>query len=223
MRLLMTALGSYGDVLPMVGLASAMHHRGHQATIIANPHFRSVIEAAGVGFVAIGSEAEYDELTHHPDLWHWFRGALVVMRSGMRDLVRELYRLIDEHSQRGETVLVAHGLDLASRVHQDKHGTPVASVHLAPVALRSFDQSPQMFGMLMQDWVPRWLRGSQFWMADKISRLTPERDEARAKAVLNEFTKAIATAKGERALAEPEEVSADVRANAHRVDAYTIA
>ena len=173
MRLLMTALGSYGDVLPMVGLASAMNGRGHQATIIANPHFRSVIESAGVDLVALGTEAEYDQLARHPDLWHWYRGATLVMRTGMRDLLRELYKLIDEHCQHGETVLVAHGLDLASRVHQDKHGTPVASVHLAPVALRSFYQSPQMFGMLMQDWLPRWFPSA--WARPRSCCRTPSR------------------------------------------------
>ena len=46
----------------------------------------------------------------------------------MKDLLRRLYELIDENCRPGETVLVAHCLDLASRVHQDKHGTPVASV-----------------------------------------------------------------------------------------------
>lgn len=168
MRFLMTALGSYGDVLPIVGLASAMKARGHQATVIANPHFQSVVESGGVSFLPFGTEQEYDDLARHPDLFHPMRGPLVVIRIGMKDHLRELYELIDEHSRPGETVLVAHCLDLASRVHQDKHGTAVASVHLAPVALRSFYQSPQMFKMLMQDWLPRWFRKTQYWMADSL-------------------------------------------------------
>ena len=66
MRLLMTALGSYGDVLPIVGLASAMIARGHQATIIANPHFQTVVESAGVSYLPLGTRQEYDDLAHHP-------------------------------------------------------------------------------------------------------------------------------------------------------------
>lgn len=47
MHFLMTAFGSYGDVHPIAGLASALCRRGHEVTIIANPHFRSVIESTG--------------------------------------------------------------------------------------------------------------------------------------------------------------------------------
>ncbi len=169
MHLLMTALGSYGDVLPIVGLASAMHARGHETTIIANPHFQSVVESAGVGFLPLGTEEDYEVLTHHPDLWRPIRGPILVIRTSVRDHLRNLYELIDKNCRPGETVLVAHCLDFASRVHQDKHGTPVASVHLAPVALRSFHESPQMFGMWMHDWLPRWIRRSQFWVADLIA------------------------------------------------------
>ncbi len=59
------------------------------------------------------------------------------------------------------------------------------------------------------------------WLNDKVSRLTPHKDAQRAAAVLREFNHAIATAKGERSLADPEEVSSDVSINAHRIGAYT--
>ena len=74
MRLLLTALGSYGDVHPMVGLGAAMRSRGHHVFVIANPHFRAVVESAQLELVPIGTEQKYDHLTRHPDLWHWWRG-----------------------------------------------------------------------------------------------------------------------------------------------------
>ena len=167
MHLLFTALGSYGDVLPMVGLAQAMIGRGHQATVLANPYFQPIIEASGVGHVSLGTAEMYLELTKSPDLWHPVRGPISVMRSTC-DYLPELYRAVDEHAVPGETLLVAHCLDFASRTHQDKHGTAVASVHFAPICLQSAHQSPQMFGMLMQDWVPSWLRRAQFWLANRL-------------------------------------------------------
>ncbi|MCH7750887.1 MAG: glycosyltransferase [Planctomycetes bacterium] len=181
MRLLMTALGSYGDVLPIVGLASAMNARGHQATIIANPLFQPIIEAAGAGFVPIGTEEQYDEFTHHPDSWHPIRGPILAFRNFVSVHLHKLYELIDENHRPGETVLVAHCLDMASRVHQDKHGTPVASVHLAPLTLRSLHESPQMFGMWLHSWLPRWFKRAQYWVADQICDhlLAPELDTLR--------------------------------------------
>ncbi|MGI9323772.1 MAG: hypothetical protein ACR2PZ_01030 [Pseudomonadales bacterium] len=59
------------------------------------------------------------------------------------------------------------------------------------------------------------------WLNDKLTRLTSHKDSERAAKVLNEFNRAIAIAKGERALADPEEVSTDVATNAHRIGAYT--
>ncbi len=168
MQLLMTALGSYGDVLPFVGLGAAMKQRGHRPTVISNPHFQEVIESAGLKFLPLGTTEEYDELARHKDLWHPIRGPLLVLRTGMVETLRPIYELISEHYQPGETVLVAHALDVASRVFQEKNDAPLASVHLAPVMLRSFFQSPRMIGMLMSDWTPRWLRRGQYWLADHL-------------------------------------------------------
>ncbi len=168
MRLLMTALGSYGDVLPIVGLGAAMHARGHQVTIITSPHFQKIVESAGVDFLPIGTAQEYDDLAHHKDLWHPIRGPLLVIRMAMVGALRELYELIASQYRPGETVLVAHSLDLASRVFREKHGAPLACIQLAPVVLRSFHESPKMHGMWMADWLPRWFRKAQYWMADRL-------------------------------------------------------
>ncbi len=173
MRLLLTAFGSYGDVFPMVGLGAAMHARGHRVAIITNPHFRSVVEDANLELISLGTEQEYDELTKHPDLWHPLRGPLFVMKHAMVGLLRETYRLISSHYVAGETVLGAHLLDLASRCFQEKHGAPLASIPLAPVALRSLVAPPRMFGMFQPRWMPRLLTAMQFWLGDRcfIDRL----------------------------------------------------
>ncbi len=168
MRFLITALGSYGDVFPMVGLGAALHGRGHQVTLVTNPHFQAIVACTGIEFLPLGTSEQYDELAHHPDLWHPVRGPLLVVRTSFTEALRELYDTVSANVQPGETILVAHCLDLASRIHHDKFGTPLASVHFAPVALRSFHQSPQMFGMLMQNWLPSSLRRFQYWLADKI-------------------------------------------------------
>jgi hypothetical protein len=91
MRLLLTALGSYGDVHPMVGLGAAMRSRGHRVLIIANPHFRTVVESAQLELLPLGTEQEYDRLSHHPDLWHPWRGPQMVLQTCMSGYLRELY------------------------------------------------------------------------------------------------------------------------------------
>lgn len=58
------------------------------------------------------------------------------------------------------------------------------------------------------------------WLYDKFTRLSAHKDEERAFNVIREFEKAIATAKGERALADPEKLTEDVKSNAHLVDRH---
>jgi UDP:flavonoid glycosyltransferase YjiC (YdhE family) len=167
MKFLLTALGSYGDVHPMVGLGAALKTRGHEVAIVTNPRFQPIVERMGIEFLAFGSANEYHELAHHPHLFNPVRGPSLIMGL-MARTVRELYKIIDDNVDRGQTVLGAHVLDFASRTHHDLHGTPMASIHFAPVGLRSFYESPQMFRMLMQPWLPKWFRRLQYWLADHV-------------------------------------------------------
>lgn len=168
MHFLMTALGSYGDVHPIVGLGGALRERGHEVSIISNPHFRSVIESVGVAFLPTGTEEDYLQFKDTPDVWHPIKGPLIVMRLGVVPYLRELYATVEANYRSGETVLVAHPLDLASRVMQEKHHAKLANVFLAPMMFRTMHESPQMGKLLLGPWVPRWLKRLQLWFADQL-------------------------------------------------------
>lgn len=166
MHIVLTGLGSYGDVLPMVGLGAALRSRGHRATVVANPYFRDVVEQAGLELAAVGTIDEYVALTTHPNLWHPFRGPKLVLRYGSQYLT-ELYEQIEAVATPGETVLAAHGLDLASRTHHERYGTPLATCHFAPLALRTLYDTPRFFGLLAGTRTPRWMKRLQFYLADR--------------------------------------------------------
>ncbi len=53
MQFLLTALGSYGDVHPIVGLGTALAARGHRVKVITNPYFEDVVTGAGVAAVVV--------------------------------------------------------------------------------------------------------------------------------------------------------------------------
>lgn len=167
MHLIVSGLGSYGDVLPMVGLGAAMRARGHRVQVIANPYFRSVVEGAGLELLPLGTSEEYLELTAHPDLWHPRRGLKLVLTRGAMAYLRATYALYEQHHRRGETVLAAHGLDLAARLFHEKHGTPMATVHFAPFAIVSLHSTPRYIGAPSMAGWPRWLKAAQFWAVDR--------------------------------------------------------
>ena len=168
MHFLMTAFGSYGDVHPIAGLGGALHRRGHDVTIIANPHFRSVIESTGATHVDLGTLEDYQVFANEPDVWHPVRGPILAMQLCIVKFLRETYTLIESHYRPGETALVAHPLDFASRVFQEKHLAPMANAVLAPLMFRSHYESSKLGLLLMASWVPRQLKSFQFWVADQI-------------------------------------------------------
>lgn len=168
MHLIVTALGSYGDVLPMAGLAAAMQGRGHRVQVVANPFFSGIFESVGVELLPLGTEEHYHWLTHHPDLWKPLRGPRFVLKTGWSDWLRPLYDVLAPHIEPGRTLLAAHPLDVASRVLQDEGKAAAASVLLAPVSMRSMRAAPRMFGALFTERSPRFLQRLQYWVGDVL-------------------------------------------------------
>jgi rhamnosyltransferase subunit B len=168
MHLIVSAFGSYGDVLPMVGLGAAMRARGHRVQAIANPYFRSVVVDAGLELLPLGTAEEYLELAGHPDLWHPRRGLKLVLSRGAAAYLRKVYSILEEQYRPGETILAAHGLDLASRIFHDTRGAPMASVHFAPFAIYTLHDTPHYIGAPTVSRSPRWLKWLQFYAADRL-------------------------------------------------------
>jgi UDP:flavonoid glycosyltransferase YjiC (YdhE family) len=167
-QFLITAIGSYGDVHPMVGLGAALAARGEDVKIVANPYFAEVVASAGLTMLPISTAEDYVKLCQHPDLWHPIGGSRLVLKHAAGGLLRPLYDILKTHYVPGRTVLCAHGLDLASRVAGNKLGAPVASVDLAPAMFWTLYDSPRLKGALTGPRVPRWIKRMQFWASDTL-------------------------------------------------------
>jgi UDP:flavonoid glycosyltransferase YjiC (YdhE family) len=183
-QFLITALGSYGDVHPMLGLGTALAARGHRVKIVTNPYFEDVVRGAGLEMVPLGSRDEYVRLSRHPHLWHPVRGPKLVLSYASGRMLRPLYDLLIENYVPDETVFCAHGMDLASRVAGEKFGAPVASIIFAPGLLWSVHDSPRLKGAMLGPSVPRWLKRFQFWVSDSLfvgPLLGPQLNELRGQ------------------------------------------
>src|SRR5438046_9656326 len=107
MRVLLAPLGSHGDVHPFLGLGLALRARGHDVHIITSEAFRGLIERHGFPFAPVGTEADFEAMIHHPDMWHPRRAirALLGQTERMRRDIREGYQRIVERCVPCETVL----------------------------------------------------------------------------------------------------------------------
>ncbi|TWT35849.1 MurG-like transferase [Posidoniimonas corsicana] len=184
MHFLLTALGSYGDVHPMIGLGAALVARGHEVEVVANPYFEQEIRTASLGFVPMGTQQQYHDMTRHPDLWRPRQSLPMIVREASLAFLREMHRELTARCRPGETVIAAHGLDLASRVVRDQGLAPVASVTFAPLSMWSRRTPPKLPIAFTRPWLPGWVNQAQFLLGERAvlrPLIAPELNALRAE------------------------------------------
>ena len=168
LKIIMTPVGSSGDVHPFVGVGRLLRDRGHEVVVIATGHFGQVVEKAGLGFVPHPeSEDAFEHVRQHPDLWHPRRGVGVLLKHIVAPSMRGLYDRIADKYEPGRSVLVGHMLALGTRVFEDKHRVPAVTLSLAPSAFRSLCQVPAHAPGKDLSRLPRWLKRLLWWVVDR--------------------------------------------------------
>lgn len=170
MRAILSAPGSRGDVNPMIAIGRRLREDGHQVVISLAEPYAEVAEDAGLEVEVLIGRDEFTEALGDPHVWRPIRGPLQVFRSVVSDFLERQQEVIARYHRAGDTVLVSHPLDLASRVFRDAHPeTPLASVHLQPVILRTFDDPPRLSGSWFEFSRPPSLMRATYWLIDSLA------------------------------------------------------
>ncbi|HJE23412.1 MAG TPA: glycosyltransferase [Methylorubrum populi] len=167
MRFFIVAIGSHGDVLPLLATANELRQRGHTVTLAAPAPFAAMAARADLPFFALGTEEEYRRATAEPALWRPWRGAGAMFRH-VSLLTEPTYRWLAENARPGESVVLASTLALGARVAQDKLGLSLATAHLMPLLVESRIDPPRLPGLPLPDIVPARLR---HWLGRGADRL----------------------------------------------------
>ena len=156
----MLPLGSAGDVFPFLSLAKAMLRRGHRVTMITACLFETAARQAGVEFIPMGTEEEFDALARDPRLWKMAAGTKLVFEYAGRTAER-YFRAIEGLRAEGAApdLILAPMTAFAGRMAREKWGTPLVTVHLQPAALMSAYEMPVLApGMQYLRRTPIWLK-----------------------------------------------------------------
>lgn len=168
MHAILTPVGSAGDINPFVMLGRELRRRGHRVTLTGSDPFAPVAGAAGLEFLSLASAADYERVANNPDLWQPRRGVAIVLgeiATGMRgayDAIAALY-------VPGETMLVGHALSFFTRVLEETHHAPAATVHLAPGIFRSDFRQPALPSGADISWWPRWAKRALWRVIDRFT------------------------------------------------------
>jgi rhamnosyltransferase subunit B len=165
LKILLPALGSAGDVHPVVALGLALRARGHRATVLTNPLFQELIETQGLGFLPVGTLEQAREAIADPDLWHPRKGFEVVARRAILPAMPEVYRHIEREAD-SRTVVAASGISFGARVAQERLGVPTATVHLQPSIIRSLNDQGMAGNVRISAAQPMWFKRAFFRVAD---------------------------------------------------------
>lgn len=157
MRILLAALGSRGDVQPMLALARELLLAGHDVLLSAPPDFAAWSAGLGVPFVAAGPSTE-ELLKEHA----------AAMGANPLRIVHAVEQMLSRHipewfthvhaAAQGASGIVSAGQLVASSVAQ-KLGIPVIGVVYSPTLLRS-SHHPPLMGTVQG--LPRWVN-SVMW------------------------------------------------------------
>jgi vancomycin aglycone glucosyltransferase len=135
MKVLLSSIGSRGDVQPILALAREIRASGHEARLCAAPNFKAWVEGFGIECVPIG-----------PDVKRFASAITIPSPEQMRDLakqsVRDQFQVIREAAQGCDVIVAAGALQIATRSIAELTDTPYLFVAYAPVAFPSLDLPP---------------------------------------------------------------------------------
>jgi UDP:flavonoid glycosyltransferase YjiC (YdhE family) len=167
LRILLAAIGSSGDVNPVLGLGRALRERGHHVSLATNEIFGGLVYECGLEFIGLGTRAEAEAMMNDPRLWHRRRGFSCIVEGAILPNIRRLYRII--HERQGPGLVVAGtSLCLGARVAQDRLGIPTATLNLQPSVFRSHVDNGRLGGLDMGPGMPVFVKKALFWAMDTL-------------------------------------------------------
>ena len=159
MHVILSTIGTDGDVFPHIGLGVALRARGHRVTLAAPEPFRSRAISFGLEFQPLATAEEYERLLADPNFWHPFKSGFVTARWGA-PLIPRQYEAIARLAAQPHSVLVANSGVLAARLVQEKLRTRTATLLLQPGLVQSSVEPPKLpGGLTIPKWLPLPLRG----------------------------------------------------------------
>lgn len=135
-RILFAALGSLGDLHPVLGLAVELQQRGHQVEVGTSEFYRGKINALGLGFHPLPPAISLVDEAFVRRIMDGRRGTTWLLRDLMLPATRELHAALAPLVS-GADLLVASELVYPAPLLAETTGVPWVSYALAPISLPS--------------------------------------------------------------------------------------
>jgi len=164
-KVLLTSVGSSGDINPFVALGLALKQRGHEPVLLVNPYFEHTVREQGLAFEPFGEHFSPTELARETPLaFTRVLGPIVLMRQVFAPLFREMYegiaRAVDLHKP---AVIVGHQISFTMPWVARDRGIPWITCALAPATILSDIDPPRLPVGTDLTKMPMWYRRFAHW------------------------------------------------------------
>ncbi len=151
----------------MIAIGKQLRQLGHDVVISLSEPYAEIAAAAGLEVEAVVDRQRFSELLSDANVWKPLRGARAILQHMAAEFLTLHEAVIRKHHVADQTVLVAHPLDMASRVFRDADpSTPMVSVHLAPAILRTLEAPPRMSPWWFEISRPAWALRATYRLVD---------------------------------------------------------
>jgi rhamnosyltransferase subunit B len=145
-RIVITTLGSLGDIHPYLALAVGLKERKHEPILATSPYYRSTIEKAGIGFYPVRPDVDPQDATLAPQILHPLNGPEFLIRKIILPHLRDSYADLWNATE-GADLLVTHPITYAGPLVAQKRTIPWVSTVLAPMSFFSAHDLPVFPGL----------------------------------------------------------------------------
>ena len=154
MRILLSTIGSRGDVQPLLALGVELRKLGHEARLCVPPNFKEWIESFGVECVPIGPDVRKFSVGSASAPSKPFKLTKEQRQQLAVGTVREQFRVLPDAARGCDMIVGATALQIAAPSVAEAHGLPYVYVSYAAVTLPSPDHPPPKFGTPYPMWLP---------------------------------------------------------------------
>ena len=183
MRVLLSTIGSRGDVQPLVALALELKALGEQVRLCVPPDFRDWIEGLGLPVTPIGPALRWTAKTN---LWAASasagRPSPEQVRQMMEGTVAAQFETVTAAAEGCDVILGATALQIAAPSVADKMGIPYVFAAFCPAVLPSPHHAPPVLAMrgdtpapVMADYSELWAQDAKRWNDTWGSLIAPHR------------------------------------------------
>jgi rhamnosyltransferase subunit B len=165
LHIIIIAVGSSGDVHPLLGLGRACAKHGHRVSFCTSPAFAEVVERCGLRFLPFGTEEEYYAAINNPALWNP-RTSLKTLWKAVAARIRPLYDLLHAEAD-NDTIMAAHPWAFGARLLHEKHGVPLVSLQISPSTFLSAKRPPIHKQFTIPLSLPYPVRAGLLWAFDR--------------------------------------------------------